>query len=144
MGLQICEIPFSGISGLPTWKLGVPRQNDIWVQASWLGTNNTMKGKVVASPKSGLWWVLWVCVCLWFIYAPKMLDLHRSMWIIISFVTYPSPHLKAPTCPSTLEVLRTKEHTPIPYPSIVSPLDSQLSLLGSLGVHHPWFWFFGG
>jgi hypothetical protein len=30
------------------------------------------KGKVVASPKSGSWWVLWVCVCLWFIYAPKV------------------------------------------------------------------------
>jgi hypothetical protein len=33
----------------------VPRQNGIWVQAPWLGTNNTIRGKVVASAKSGPW-----------------------------------------------------------------------------------------
>jgi hypothetical protein len=35
--------------------LGVPGRNDIWVLAPWLGTKNTIRGKVVASPKSGLW-----------------------------------------------------------------------------------------
>jgi hypothetical protein len=33
-------------------NLGVSRQNDIWVLALWLGTENTIRGKVVASPKS--------------------------------------------------------------------------------------------
>ncbi len=36
-------------------NLGVPGQNDIWVLASWLGIGNTIRGKVVASPKSELW-----------------------------------------------------------------------------------------
>jgi hypothetical protein len=33
------------------------------------------EGKVVASPKSGPWWVLWVRVCSWLILAPKVLQL---------------------------------------------------------------------
>jgi hypothetical protein len=33
-------------------NLGVSGQNDIWVLAPWLGTKNTIRGKVVASPKS--------------------------------------------------------------------------------------------
>jgi hypothetical protein len=46
------------------WKfqdshMGVLRQNDIWVLVLWLGIKYTMKGKVVASPKFGPWWVLW-------------------------------------------------------------------------------------
>jgi hypothetical protein len=71
MGLQSLESPNLGNFGTP--NLGVLGQNDIWVQAPWLGTQNTIKGKVVASPKFGLWWVLWVCVCSWLIRAPKML-----------------------------------------------------------------------
>jgi NADPH-dependent curcumin reductase CurA len=34
-----------------TPDLGVPRQNDIWVQLSWLGIENTIRAKVVACPK---------------------------------------------------------------------------------------------
>jgi len=34
--------------------LGVAGQNDIWVLAPWPGTNNIIRGKVVASPKSKL------------------------------------------------------------------------------------------
>ncbi len=33
----------------------VSGQNDIWVLASWSGTKNTIRGKVVTSPKSRLW-----------------------------------------------------------------------------------------
>jgi hypothetical protein len=36
-------------------NLGVLGQNDIWVLAMWSGTENTIKGKVVASPKSRPW-----------------------------------------------------------------------------------------
>jgi hypothetical protein len=53
---------------------GVPRQNVIWMWASWRGTKYIMRGKVVASPKSGPWWVLWVQVCPWLVLTPKMLQ----------------------------------------------------------------------
>jgi hypothetical protein len=46
-------------------------QNDIWVLVPWLGIEYTIRGKVVASPKSGPWWVMWVRVYPWFICAPK-------------------------------------------------------------------------
>jgi hypothetical protein len=38
-----------------TPNLGVFGQNDISVQASWPNTKNTIRGKVVASHKSGPW-----------------------------------------------------------------------------------------
>jgi hypothetical protein len=53
--------------------LGVPKQNVIWVSVPWLGTKYTIRGKVVLSFKSGLWWVLWVRVYPWLILAPKVL-----------------------------------------------------------------------
>jgi hypothetical protein len=53
MGLQSCKSPNFENFGTP--NLGVLGQNDIWVLALWLGTKNNLKGKVVASPKSGLW-----------------------------------------------------------------------------------------
>ncbi len=34
-------------------NLGLFGQNNIWVQAPWLGTKNTIKRKVVAPPSSG-------------------------------------------------------------------------------------------
>jgi hypothetical protein len=66
--------------GISIWEfqdsnLGVLGQNDIWVLAPWLGTKNIIRGKVVASPKSGSWWILWVHVCSWLVRAPKMLQL---------------------------------------------------------------------
>ncbi len=36
------------IARIPTWD---QKQNDIWVQAPWLGTKNIIMGKVMASPK---------------------------------------------------------------------------------------------
>jgi len=35
--------------------LGVSKQNAIWMWASWRGTKDTIRGKVVASSKSGPW-----------------------------------------------------------------------------------------
>jgi len=43
------------IQEFETPNLGVPRQNDILVQAACPGTNNLVRGKVVASPKSEPW-----------------------------------------------------------------------------------------
>jgi hypothetical protein len=42
--------------------LGVSGQKAIWMWAPWRGVEYTIRGKVVASPKSGPWWVLCVCV----------------------------------------------------------------------------------
>jgi hypothetical protein len=50
----------SKVTRVPT--LGVSRQNVIWMWALWRGAEYTIRGKVVASPKSGPWWVLWVWV----------------------------------------------------------------------------------
>jgi hypothetical protein len=79
---------------------GVPGQNDIWMLVPWPCTEYTIRGKVVASPKSRLWWVLWICVYSWFVRAPKcsnytltnlLFGLCRSMWVIELFVNLPSP-----------------------------------------------------
>jgi hypothetical protein len=35
--------------------LGVSKQNAIWMWASWRGTKDTIRGKVLASSKSGPW-----------------------------------------------------------------------------------------
>jgi len=82
MGLQSGESPNFRNFGIP--KLGVPRQNDIWVQTPWPCINNTIKGKVVASPKFGLWWILWVCVCSWLVRAPKVFQFHTNqlVWFV--------------------------------------------------------------
>jgi hypothetical protein len=80
MGFQSCESPNFGNFGTP--NLRVPRQNDIWVLASWPCTKNTIKGKVVASPKSEPWWVLWVYVCPWLVVAPKVFQLCTNQLIV--------------------------------------------------------------
>jgi hypothetical protein len=49
--------------------LGVLRQNDIWMMVMWPGIEYTTRWKVMASPKSGPWWVLWVHVCPWLVQA---------------------------------------------------------------------------
>jgi hypothetical protein len=58
------------------------------------------KGKVVVSPKSGSWWVMWICVCLWWVCARNcsnytlnnlLFSLSRSEWIIELLVNLPSP-----------------------------------------------------
>jgi hypothetical protein len=59
------------------------RQNDIWVQALWLGIENTIRGKLVTSPKFGSWWVLWIYVCPWFVHAPKVLQLCTNQFVVL-------------------------------------------------------------
>ncbi len=67
------------------------------------GTKYTIKGKVMASPKSGSWWILWICVCSWFVRASKccnyaltnlLFGLCGSVWINEVFVNLPSPILE--------------------------------------------------
>jgi hypothetical protein len=40
------------------------------------------KGKVVASPKSKLWWILWVRICPWFVLAPKVFQLCTNQLVV--------------------------------------------------------------
>ncbi len=64
MGFQSYGSPnFGNFRNFRTSNLVVPAQNDIWVLAPWPCTKNTIRGKVVASPKPGPWWILWICVC---------------------------------------------------------------------------------
>jgi hypothetical protein len=48
------------ISGLPFRSTRTKKT--IWMWPPWRGAKYTIKGKVVASPKFGPWWVLWVRV----------------------------------------------------------------------------------
>ncbi len=79
------------------------RTNYIWVLVLWPGIKYTIRGKVVASPKSEPWWTLWICVCPWFIRAPKcfnytltnlLFGLCKSMWVIELLVDLPNPIAK--------------------------------------------------
>jgi hypothetical protein len=72
---KVARIPILGI-------LGLSRQNDIWVLALWPGTKNIIRGKVVASPKFGPWWVFWIYVYPWLIRAPKMLQLCINQLVV--------------------------------------------------------------
>jgi hypothetical protein len=80
MGLQSCGSPNFENFRIP--NLGVSGQNNIWVLVPWLGTNNTIRGKVVASPKFGPCWILWIHVCPWLVYAPKVLQLCSNQLVV--------------------------------------------------------------
>ncbi len=54
--------------------LGVLGQNAIWMLVPWPATKYTIRGKVVASPKFGSRWVLWVRICPWLVLTPKVLQ----------------------------------------------------------------------
>jgi len=100
---KVIGIPILEILGLP---FGSPETKWNQVLVSWLGTKYTIKGKVVASPKSGSWWVLWIYVCMWFVHAPKcfnytltnlLFGLCKSVWVIELFVNLPSPSWSSST-----------------------------------------------
>jgi hypothetical protein len=62
--------------------LGTLRQNDVWVLTLWLRTENTIRGKVVDSPKFGPWWVLWVRVYSSLVHAWKVLELCTKQLVV--------------------------------------------------------------
>jgi hypothetical protein len=115
------------------WKfqdsnLGVLGQNDIWVLVPWLGTKNVIRGKVVASTSPGRdescesMFARGLSMhqkCFNYALTNLLFGLCRSVWIIDLLDILFSPYLRAPTHPSTLEVLWVKERAPTPYPSIV-------------------------
>ncbi len=55
-------------------SLGVSGQKAIQMWVPWSNAENTIWGTVVASSKSGPWWVLWVQSCPWLVLAPKVLQ----------------------------------------------------------------------
>jgi hypothetical protein len=63
-------------------RIPIARQNAIWMCPPWRGVKNTIRGKVMASPKFGSWWVLWIQVCPWFILALKVLKLCINQLIV--------------------------------------------------------------
>jgi hypothetical protein len=75
--------------------LGVSGQKAIWMWASCKGIKYIIRGKVVASLKSGPWWVLWVQVCPWFVC--------RFVWVIkcLSFFLVPSRSSSTPLYPQS-------------------------------------------
>jgi len=93
-----------------TPKLGVLGQNDIWVQAMWLGTKNNIMVKVVDSPKCGLC-EFYECMfahglsmhqkCSNYALTNLLFGLCKFVWIIDSLVILPSPYPGAPIGPST-------------------------------------------
>jgi hypothetical protein len=102
----------------------------------WKAAEYTIRGKVVASPKSGLGWILWVRSCLWFVLTPKVLQLcinhHvlvlcRFVWVIevCQFFLVPSQSSSMPLYP--FGMLWARERASTPYFSIVFNLDSHLS-----------------
>jgi hypothetical protein len=135
---QFWEFQDSQLGNLGTkWHLGV---------GFIARTRNTIKGKVVISPKFEPWRILWVRVCPWFIHATKMLhyalinllfSLCRFVWIIDLLVIHLNPHLEIPTRPFTLEVLQTKECTPTFYPYVVFTFELAIESIKKLGGVSP-------
>jgi hypothetical protein len=46
------------------------------------GTKYTIRGKLVASLKSGLWWVLWIRVYPWLVLASKVVQLCTNQLVV--------------------------------------------------------------
>jgi hypothetical protein len=61
--------------------LGVSGQRAIWMWPPWRGAEYTIKGKVVASPKSRPAWVLWVNP--WLVLIPKVLQLCTNHLVLV-------------------------------------------------------------
>jgi hypothetical protein len=51
--------------------LGAPGQKATWAWARWSNAENTIWGKVVASPEPRLWWIKWVQGRPWLVPTPK-------------------------------------------------------------------------
>ncbi len=73
-------VSIMGISRLPTWE----SQDKMTFGCYPRGQSQKILwgGKVVASPKSASWWVLWIRVCPWFIHAPKVFQLCNNQLVV--------------------------------------------------------------
>jgi hypothetical protein len=115
--------------------------------APWPGIDNTLRGRWWLPPSLGYgesYESVLACGssmhqrCCNYALTNLLFGLCKFVWIIDLLVTLPSPYPRAPPCPSTLEVLRTRECTPTLHSSVMFTLDSHLSPLKSLRVCHNW------
>ncbi len=132
MGPQSHRSPNYGNFRTPTWVL-VP----------WPCIKYIIRGKVVASPKSGPWWVLWICVCPWFVRAPKcsnyvltnlLFGLCKYVWVIEVLFDLPSPISELQHAPQPPKCCKLGSAPQLFLLPLFPPLDSQLSPSRSLGV----------
>jgi hypothetical protein len=138
------------------WKfwdsyLGVPRPNDIWVLVPWSSTKYTIRGKVLASPKFTLWWVLWVRVarglfvhqkCSNYALTNLFFGLDESMWVIDLLVILLSSHLGVPTHPSIVKVLQARECAPTHSPFVVFTCSFIVEAIKEFGGASGTLWVF--
>jgi hypothetical protein len=75
-GSKVVGVLILGISRFPLGSLGRKSHLDVGL------VERHIRGKVVASPKSGPWWVLWVWVCPWLVLAPKVLQLCANQLVV--------------------------------------------------------------
>jgi hypothetical protein len=94
IGVQSGESP--NFENFGTLDLRVPGKMTFGCRP-WLVTKNIIKGKVMASPKSKQWWILWIHVCSWFVRAPKVLQLCTNQLVIwfvhVHMNNWPARHL---------------------------------------------------
>jgi len=126
------------------FHLGVLGQNAIWMWPLWRSIEYNIREKVVASPKSGPCWVLWVRVCPWCILAPKVLQLCTdqlvvwfvqvcaSEWLLVILF---NPILELQHALLPPKCYEPKSVSLIPYFFVVFISDSHLNLSRSLGAH---------
>jgi hypothetical protein len=80
MGPQSSKNPNFGNFGTPIWEFwdkmpfGCGPRGE--AQKYYKG------GKVVASPKFGPWWILWIQIWLWFVLPPKMFNLCNNQLVV--------------------------------------------------------------
>jgi len=107
--------------------------------APWPRTENTIRGKVVASPESRPWWVLWVHVCPWLVRAPKVYDstLNNLLFGLCEKLNYLSLILvtsQSSNTPLYPKVLLTKECAPTISPFVVFTFGLEVESIKELGV----------
>jgi hypothetical protein len=90
--------------------LGVPRQKTIWMPFSRSGAKYTIWGKVVVSPESEPWWILWVRGCMWLVLAPSVAT---PLWPSVGLKPNTSKvgDLESPGTPECLELDRKAQNT---------------------------------
>jgi hypothetical protein len=64
-------------------SLGVPGKRAIWMKPPRGAVENTIRGKVVASPKSGLWCVMWVRVSPWLVPTPNACRMTSNQLVLV-------------------------------------------------------------
>jgi hypothetical protein len=140
MGLQSPGSPAGRDFGTPARESRESRERKaIWMWVPWRVTEYTIRGKVVASPKSGPWWVLCVRVARGWSQHQRCSNYALTTlcglcagpceWISLSILPSPIPELQH--APLPLKVLWAWERIPTPPSSVVFHLDSHLSLARS-------------